>query len=161
MPLTCEKYLSLEFLLKIDLWLCVWPLHINQGVFQLNETMFWYNDYVLKGFLPLHCSLHIPFPLKDWSQCRSLRPDSRVRRQICSPRGKLPRGKLPQGKVHTVVILVCLHYVRFKAAVPCLQHCQHYSCSAVSHLRILANKNTASMLIKTGNVLWWCVCMFD
>ena len=31
------------------------PLYITHCVSQLNETMFWYNDCVLRGFLPLHC----------------------------------------------------------------------------------------------------------
>lgn len=65
------------------------PLCITRGVFQLNETMFWYNDCVLKGFLPLHCrppptcgALHVLFPQKiknkkiEWSRCPSLCPDS-------------------------------------------------------------------------------------
>ncbi len=78
----------------------------------------------------------------------------RVRWQICSPQGKLPGGKLPQGGVHTVVIPVCLHYVRFKAAVPCLQHCQNYSSSNVSPLKIFAKRVRGTfMFIKTGNVL--------
>lgn len=61
---------------------------------------------------------------KVWSYCRSLRSDSSVRWQICSPQGKLLEGKLPRGEVHTVVNAVCLHYKRFKADVPCLQLCQ-------------------------------------
>lgn len=31
------------------------PLYITPGVFQLNETMFWYNGCVLKGVLLFHC----------------------------------------------------------------------------------------------------------
>lgn len=137
------------------------PLCITWAVFQLNETMFWCNDCRLKGFLCLYfwtlATCCISYSYKKWSQCRSLRPDSSVCWQNCSP-----QGKLPQGEVHTVVILVCLHYVRFKAAVPCLQHCQEYSCRTVVLLKIFVKRVwTTFVLIKTGNVLqgniWACL----
>lgn len=99
--------------------------------------MFVHNSRELKGFLLLHRSPCPPAALciarsgkRELSQCRSLCPDSNVHWQISSPRGELPRGKLPRGEVHRVVILVCLHYLRFKAAVSCLQHCQKYNRSS-------------------------------
>lgn len=100
-------------------------------------------------------ALCIFYSHKEWSQCRSLRPDSSVCWQICSPHGKLPQEKLPQGEVHTVVIPVCLHHVRFKAAVPCLQHCQEYSCCTAGLMKIFAEMVwTTFVFIKTGSVLW-------
>lgn len=78
--------------------------------------------------------------------------------------GKVASGKLPQGEVHTFVIPVCLHYVRFEGAVPCLQLCQNYSCCCLSLSENISQKNriwTTFMLIKRGKVLRWCVRVFD
>lgn len=60
------------------------PLCITPGVFQLNETMLWYDGCVLRGFLPLEwrppqppearCTSHIP--PEAWARCRPLGPHS-------------------------------------------------------------------------------------
>lgn len=163
-PLTCEKYVALELLLKIDLW-----LHVAEDASVHYPRCFsakWNN--VLVQWLCAQristsslqsstcCALHILSSQNEWSQCRSLRPDSRVRWQICSPRGELPEGKSPQGEVHTVVIPVCLHYVRFKAAVPCLQQCQNYSCCTVSPLKNICEKGLNNIYVNQNRQ---CVVM--
>lgn len=108
--------------------------------------MFRCNDCVLKGFLPLHCK---PPPaalcISYHHKMSDLNVGHYVQIQGCAGKSvhlgqSCLRENGLRGEVHTVVIPVCLHYVRFKAAVPCLQHCQNYSCCTVSPLKIFSKR---------------------
>lgn len=63
-------------------------------------------------------------------------------------KGKLPQGELPQGEAHTVAIPGCLHYERFKAVLPCLQHlftCLQHCQKILSPLKTFEEKGLNKM----------------
>lgn len=131
------------------------PRYITWGVFQLNETMFCYNDCVLKGFLPLHCrplatrgAPHILFPMSVTASGFT-----------CTLANLFTSGESCLGEN-------CLRGKRTRSCLSPLCEIQkllHLVYSVVRKYSSLLWKClrkrvwTTFMLIKTGNVLRWCV----
>lgn len=136
-------------------------LKITEWVFQLNGAIFWYNDCALKGFLPLHCrpTPHPNPPCKK-KTCSTLHWNSDlivglyVQIQLCTCksvhlRESCLRENSLRGEVHTVVIPVCLHHVRFKGCSTLF--------TSVKNTAAAPSLWTTFMLIKTV-LWWWFVC---
>lgn len=119
-----------NFSLKIDLWQHVAKdtsvQYITQGVFQLNGTMFWYSDCVLKGFLPPHC---IPSPL-TCSTLHMLFPETVISLSVTMSRfkcalanlftsGKVAWGRIASGVKYTQLLFLSVSIMwGFKTALP-------------------------------------------
>lgn len=142
---------------KIDLWLyVVKDASVNtEGVFHQNGAIFWSNDCALKGFLPLHCRPPPTCSTLHWNS--DLIVGLYVQIQLCASKSvHLRESRLREnslrGEVYTVVIPVCLHYVRFKGCSTLF--------TSVKNTAAAPSLWTTFMLIKTV-LWWWFVCKFE
>ncbi len=149
------------------------PVCVTWGVFQLNETMLWYNDWVLKRFRPFRCrpqptcctftsAYHIP----TWRVISITVTKTGFRRMQANlfTSGKVASGKSASGEKRTQLLflsvsiigdLKLLHLVYSPVKIETVALCLLWK-----YLRKKRSEQKI-MLIKAGNVLWWCVHVFE
>lgn len=129
------------------------PLCITRGVFQLNETMFWYDDCVLKGFYPhpqpstcgtLHVSHKSEFNVVTMSRFKGMLAN-------LFTSGKTASGKTASGGGGECTLLLFLP-VSIKLDLKLLYLVYGSVKITAAGLSLFKNTNT-KMLIKTSNML--------
>ena len=186
-PLTCEKYLAPEFLLKIDLWLYVakdawvhypgcFSAKWNNGLLQWLCTQRIFTSSLkthkcthkrththahthTHTHTPTCSTLHNLFPMKRIISMSAT--TSRFKGMLANlfTSGEVAWGKTASGGGERTLLLSLSVSIMWDLRLMYLV----YSTDKLQLLRLwkyLRKKGlTTFMLIKAGNVLWWCGCV--